>query len=380
MCGIISVLNLDQVARLESASHQVHLRFEDQKHRGQEGFGLIAAQDDGTYRVERATELVKASLDLYFTKEPFVFFHHRMPSSSDNKISQTHPILIDHPEFNSRYLFLHNGVVNNDDELQTKHVLANYKYSTQDGKKFNDSEALAFEVASYLEKKTKTIEAEASIAFICLKVDRTTKKITDVYFYRNTNPLKLSVSQHKIIMASEGPGDNIVADQLYHLVWGEWKITKQKLVIAPRYAVSETKAESKIVYHNGYDYHSYDHGSNNRWHTSSSIGFKTEDDDPKTGPEEKDREDEIIEEAIDGITWEIQTNLESYLQTHFRPDATEFAMIVKDMAVYLLDAYDELDGERIQADRKIMEDDLEELIEKDFESITDRLPQKLYAR
>lgn len=389
MCGIVTVLNLDKIARAESAAKQVHLRFEDQKDRGTQGFGLIAAKDNGTYRIERSTELVKASFDLYLAKEPFIFFHHRQPSSSDNKISQTHPLVIDHPQFSCLYAVIHNGVIHNADELYDRHVEAGYKYQTvyttpANLKKFNDSEALAFELASYLEGKQRHIEAIGSAAFVCLQIDRQTGKISHCFFGRNSNPLKLSVSQHKIILASEGKGNDVDPDQLYKLKWGDWKITKSKLAIASYSSgvtiiVPDKKHQTSIDDHGSYRVHSSQGRGTSYCSSADNYGYNR--DLPTDTAQIEDAVDEAVEVIMDDIDTRARDLLDDYAKNWSPPSRFELRAFINDMIETLLDGMEEMEKAAAEGYATELKKEMEDNLDADFHEVLDRVafPEKLHA-
>ena len=128
MCGVIGMFKKN-----ENVNMDVIYQMEDQISRGQEGFGIIFIQDDGSYKVERATEINKALLDLYRDSNQckMIIAHHRTPTSSENKIKQTHPILVDNLKLKHKYLIIHNGVIHNTDERKLEHEKNGFMYTTE---------------------------------------------------------------------------------------------------------------------------------------------------------------------------------------------------------------------------------------------------------
>ena len=158
MCGIIGIINKDG----KPANKWIVDQYQDQQARGTKGFGVILVDKNGDYLIHRATTEAKALLDLHYNEAPIIFMHHRWPTSSENKLQQTHPITINDGSLKHKYLFLHNGIIKNDYELKTNHEKLGFVYTTYDKEtfKFNDSESAAIEVARFIEKQIKKIAAE----------------------------------------------------------------------------------------------------------------------------------------------------------------------------------------------------------------------------
>lgn len=251
MCGIVAGFNKDQ-----DVNEDVLLQFEDQSNRGTRGFGSLVIKEDGTFDVWRATGQIKAILDVKLNPTKALIFHHRQPSSSDNKISQTHPIKIASGDLKHDYYFVHNGVIYNDDERKKHHEDdLGYKYSTDheaDGwygkkeTKYNDSEVLGYDIARFIEGQTKEIKTAGSAAFIMAQVDKKKQKITKIFYGRNAaNPLKLAKSRGFLFLSSEGKGEAIKEDMLYSFSLDDFKISKKKMAIPATRPVDSTKAEEK---------------------------------------------------------------------------------------------------------------------------------------
>lgn len=214
MCGIIGAISIDG----SPVNEKVIDQFQDQKSRGMEGFGasmLVAEGDQEQMKTFRATMAQKALLDLYMKESKLILFHHRTPTSSDNLLSQTHPILVSSDVLDYDWLIAHNGMISNSDELKKKHNELGIEYSTDIGtthRGFNDSESLAVELALFLERKKKEIEARGSAAVIGLQIDKATQKPVTFFYGKNTgNPLHASRNNHYIMVSSEGKGDLVEA-------------------------------------------------------------------------------------------------------------------------------------------------------------------------
>lgn len=219
MCGIVCVLRKDG----KPAFKQVIKRYNKQKYRGSEGFGFITL--DKAHKVKdflRYQNEKEATTELQKMAYSSILFHHRYPTSTPNIPESAHPIKVQHAELLHDYYVVHNGVITNDDDMRDKHIKLGYKYSTDlytsyvatNGKSyhtattFNDSEALAIELARAFEGLSDKVEARGAIAYIALQVDKTTHKTTALYFGHNDgNPLTVTDTPNGITIASEGGKD-----------------------------------------------------------------------------------------------------------------------------------------------------------------------------
>lgn len=236
MCGIIGAFNYGKQA--EDANEAVLNLLQDQISRGREGFGISFIDDKFQVDTKRATIESKTILDLYINKAKMIVMHHRMPTSSENKISQTHPILVDNGSLAHKYLVVHNGIVRNCKALRKKHEEElGFVYTTprirhwynSSEEEFNDSESLAVELAMYIEGQTKELDIEGSAAFIVIQMDKQDKAKKIFYGRNEDSPLKLSASSGKIHLSSEGAGENIAPFFLYNFDIDVCKIKKSEL-------------------------------------------------------------------------------------------------------------------------------------------------------
>lgn len=228
MCGIICAINTG--TNTIPVNDAVLLQFEDQKERGMNGFGIIKIKDEGTYKIDRATEGYKFMWDIHADPVRKMIIHHRTPTSSDNRINQTHPIVVDNGSLKYKYYVVHNGIIQNDDEMKKEHESLGFIYSTQEGTKFNDSECVAIEVARFIEKQIDKIGARGSATFVCIQIDKKTDKVIKLFFGRNTNPLKMAKTRGKLFLSSTGQGNDIEADTLYECKLDEdMKLSKRNM-------------------------------------------------------------------------------------------------------------------------------------------------------
>lgn len=246
MCGIVYVKRLDG----KVAKNSVFRRYKFQKNRGQQGYGYVAIKDSLCIHVARSKE--EKDIEKYLDEENVaneILFHHRMPTSTPNLIDATHPIHVRNSEvLDHEYYVVHNGIISNDDELKLEHEKKGFTYTTSVRKKyvtktetyvehmFNDSEALAVEIAMVLDGEKEKMEAKGSIAFIAFQIDVKTKQLLATFFGRNTsNPLKLDVEKERISITSEGKGTEIETHTLFRLNPKTNEITKKALDIGYNY-------------------------------------------------------------------------------------------------------------------------------------------------
>jgi glucosamine 6-phosphate synthetase-like amidotransferase/phosphosugar isomerase protein len=244
MCGIIFAHHKEG----QNVNDAVVNQLQDQISRGQRGFGIVFAdQNMHIKKITRATELTKTLLDLYLNQAPSIVLHHRTPTSSKNKIKQTHPFAVEHGSLKHKYLVVVNGIVNNEDEMKKKHENELGFVYTTDNKaenEFNDCEALAWELARHIEGQTEKIETKGYFAFVALQVDK--EKIINVYFgttSQTSAPLKLAANNREIFISSEGKGEEIKDSVLYSFDTDSFKIKKKELKVATNYIVSYTGYE-----------------------------------------------------------------------------------------------------------------------------------------
>ena len=243
MCGLLGFFNFqiknkktkkETKTKIKPVNEELIEQLQDQISRGKEGFGILMINKKNEIEIKRATEISKALLDLYMTESPMIIMHHRNPTSSDNKISQTHPILVSNGSLKYDYHVIHNGIISNTDELKKEHEELGFIYNTSrinnfDREEFNDSESLAIEIAMYIEKQTKEVSIEGSAAFIVIQTDKKTKEAINIFFGRKDNPLKLAGRQGEIRLSSEGKGEEILEDTLYKFNIKSPSLTKTNL-------------------------------------------------------------------------------------------------------------------------------------------------------
>jgi len=362
MCGIIGAFNYAEgKTKAEPVNAWVINQLEDQISRGKEGFGIIFINPDRTVKIERATEISKCLLDLYLNPAAGIILHHRQPTSSENKISQTHPILVSNQELECDYLVIHNGIIHNEDDMKIEHEKAGYNYTTLRQRQsvnttvseFNDSESIAIDFARFLEKKISKIKTVGSAALLALSIDKKTGKAQEVFYVRNVNPLHLARSRGFIRLASEGGGDPVKIDTLYCFNLDNWKTRSQKLEI-PTYSAPPVTISTPSNYASGYenawsrttethkDWTERLDEVKKKYQKQNEIGFKPGDD------EEEAYQDELTKTLVESCSFEsdsAETALNQFLDDLVDPDVLanlddEYVeLIATDIAKDMRDAF-----------------------------------------
>lgn len=243
MCGIVFIRRFDKKA---SASKMVIKRYKAQKARGSEGFGFIALADGKMteyVRTETEADILK---HLEAVETPDVIFHHRYPTSTPNFSQAAHPIKVSHASLKHDYYVIHNGVIWNDKALKAKHEKLGFVYTTEivqqyqsEGKTifedrvFNDSEALAIELALDIDGDGIGVDVSGSIAFVALQTEKGSSKATKIFFGRNDgSPLKLEkVNGSFMSLTSAGSGQYVPIDKLFSVDYHTNKITSRDYIV-----------------------------------------------------------------------------------------------------------------------------------------------------
>ena len=221
MCGLITIITRKATEKLVDEVME-------------RGFGVLEVSAD-RFKIRRATEAVKALIDVTRTKSPIIMFHHRQPTGTDNTLEQTHPIKVSHAELQCDYYVMHNGVIHNAvtrNKVHTEEL--GYAYTTKEEKEettyngtsyasryrdFNDSEALAIDLARFIEGLETTIKSQGAAAFIILQINKKTQKPQRIFWGTNgRNPLVMYATKDQIELASELPwGEDAAVDTLYSI-------------------------------------------------------------------------------------------------------------------------------------------------------------------
>lgn len=197
MCGLV-------YAKSTKPGHSVNKAvisaFNHQRSRGTEGFGLY----DGQYKhiIKSTTE---KNIKKFLLRKPSteILFHHRNPTSTPNVKNAAHPFSTKKMFGKTEYILIHNGIIYNADALAEKHAEFGVVYSSsQPSGKFNDSEALLWEFALWMEGWIDKMEAYGSIAFIC--IEKTNGEPDRLHYFRNlSNPLYVEKTKKRFMLRSQ---------------------------------------------------------------------------------------------------------------------------------------------------------------------------------
>ena len=133
MCGIIGCV----IKNPEYIKKDLYLIYENQKRRGQNGFGYAISNSSSfkRFRTKVFPEIKDKIEKENFNEGDIFLFHHRLPTSTSNGIKYNHPIMNrDH-----NIMIIHNGIIN--DSIKN---FPSYKFETKDYSigKITDSEFL----------------------------------------------------------------------------------------------------------------------------------------------------------------------------------------------------------------------------------------------
>jgi glucosamine 6-phosphate synthetase-like amidotransferase/phosphosugar isomerase protein len=259
MCGIAFAYDYNG----EPVNNGILNLFDDQRHRGTQGFGYYDGIND--HLVHAATE-DRIINQLCKTESNLILFHHRFPTSTINVKRAAHPFTTKQYFGDTQYILVHNGHIRNSWALKEEHTKLGIKYYSEleDGT-FNDSEALLWDMALTLEGRQDKLKAYGGIAFICLK--REGDKLTKINFGRNTNPLTIYRDKNGLALSSEGFADTTTSNTLYtfnvelkRLTTKYFEVPSNAPYVAPTYAPNYaqgwgTYKDYKRDYEDEYDYH-----------------------------------------------------------------------------------------------------------------------------
>lgn len=201
--------------------------YEGQKHRGNDAFGVVAF-DSGSYYVDKWIDEGSFLGSLEELKYSEMLIHTRFPTSTDNVIESAHPFIVERGD--RRFYFIHNGIINNSLELKAKHDLlgVGYEYKSLDVKsgKFNDSEALAFEIVDWVVGGcVGEVSARGSVAMIMLEQSISSGRAVGLYYYRNDmNPLTMLKTSGVFMLASEGLPDEVESGKMFRYDYATGKV------------------------------------------------------------------------------------------------------------------------------------------------------------
>lgn len=242
MCGIV----YHKSFRGYGVARQVARSFAEQRQRGLSGFGYYVPEID---RLTHNTDEKRILRLLDKEQGTEILFHHRWPTSTENVRNACHPFSTKGAGLKHQYVLVHNGHISNAWTIRADHIKDHkiaYK-SWQSDTRFNDSEALLYDVALYLEGKQDKLLAHGGMAFVCIESDKNAKPLK-LHFARNaSSPLKMVKTKKRLSLTSEGNGQNIPIDTLHTLDYATGELTTKPLII-PEWAPSFSRAADHIPY------------------------------------------------------------------------------------------------------------------------------------
>ncbi len=254
MCGLVYFHN----GKAENVIRSVLKRYEAQNTRGKNGFGFVTLDLDSKQmshyiRKETEEEMKVTAKELENERINACLFHHRIPTSTPNLADCAHPIMVDHEELDYRYYVTHNGIITNDDDLKELHEQLGYKYNTEiitkkiietkstiytypEETQFNDSEALAIELARYIDGQSSSVDARGSIAFIVLQTDKNNVATRLYYGHNDGNPLFRNQDEDLLCLKSVGEfRDKVDTDKIYSYDYTTKETIESALVLQNRF-------------------------------------------------------------------------------------------------------------------------------------------------
>lgn len=234
-----------------------------------------------------------------------VLWHHRFPTSTSNVHNACHPFSTK-DYFEHNYVGVHNGVLWNEKELKSEHELRGIKYvSQQKSGDFNDSEALIYDIARYIEGEVKEITAEGTIAFIVVQMDKEGKQKA-VYFGRNSgNPLVMKKTKKSITLSSEGEGEPIEPNVLYRMD------NSGAIVGSPCRFPSYRTYGNYQGYNGGYD---WENGASNSGFSGQARALLTPSQTEAFFSDEEDRERSFVKYERDKLEYESNYDLSAAIE------------------------------------------------------------------
>lgn len=241
MCGIVYKKSLNGTP----VNQAVKQLFKNQRDRGIDGFGFYIPKLDRLAHNTREHRILSLLGKPEFEADE-ILFHHRYPTSTSNVQNACHPFSTrsNAKLFDNNYVLVHNGVVTNPDTLKTEHEKLGIKYvSEQSDGRFNDSEALLYDLALYLDGKQDELKATGSIAFIVLMNGKR------LFFGRNYgSPLKYNLTSRGLSVKSEGAGEDVEANKLYEFVKGSFIVKDLDIPSGYTYTGSYTGSYTNAEY------------------------------------------------------------------------------------------------------------------------------------
>lgn len=308
-------------------------RFEAQRSRGTTSFGFYLPEKDKLVHNIKETR-IKTLLKRTRGENQEVLFHHRLSTSTADVRNACHPFSTK-DTFDYEYIGVHNGMVSNSYLLKSDHEELGIKYvSTQppEGssmiKKFNDSEALIYDLARYFEGHVDKLKAYGTIAFIVIRMDRT-GKARKLFFGTNRQSLVMKRTKNSLVVSSEGAGEAVPNNVLHMYDYDTNELTTQPMEIPASYSynrsgstyshshtnqrVPETSSHANDVDDEEFNRRwadSYNSEKYARGYTGNSAG--TSADEPEEGNLTKAERDDLMKTLNDLDSDDTKEGIEEY--------------------------------------------------------------------
>lgn len=191
------------------------------------------------------------------TKASEGLFHHRLPTSTSNTRNGCHPYSTK-DFYEHQYIVVHNGVITNDLDLAREQWARGIRYVSKQGDGlFNDSEALAHDIARVIDSGGKALKARGSVAFVAIQRTKDGENKALFFARNNGNPLNIKATANSLTLSSEGEGIPIEPHQLYRFDYKTQELTSRKLEI-PEYSYASLYGHSYNYLGPGSDYRDYE--------------------------------------------------------------------------------------------------------------------------
>lgn len=210
MCGLLYARTTRNHSKSVTVNKLIRRLYFNQDDRGDEGFGLYDGEHQKLVKETTVRRILKY-MDNRKHLSNEILFHHRFPTSTDNVKNAAHPFSTKDFFGDREYILIHNGVISNSHELANAHDKKGIVYeSSQPDGRFNDSEALLWDVALTIEGAQEEPRAIGTVAFIMLEKSKSDPTKNKLHYYRNIgNPLYLTDNKRfKILSSKEVKGQN----------------------------------------------------------------------------------------------------------------------------------------------------------------------------
>jgi len=241
MCGIVYTKSFKD----KDVTDVVLRQFEQQRQRGTTSFGYYLPEFDKmvhNIKEQRIKKLLRRTRG----NNHEVLFHHRLSTSTADVRSACHPFSTK-DTFDHEYIGVHNGMVSNSHAVKYEHYQKGIKYvSEQQDKRFNDSEALIFDIAEVLEGRKEEMKSYGTIAFIMIRL--TEGKPDKLYFGTNRGSLNFFRSKKQMMISSEGKGQPVKGQMLHTFDYETGEITSEPMKIPSSYTFTKASDYTPTPY------------------------------------------------------------------------------------------------------------------------------------